>query len=61
MNDLFLSQLNAFDQRHLDGINFDVRLSAFQSITAYIKEMQAVDINFLIPVMHNCFYTIQVG
>uniref|UniRef100_A0A8C3GEN0 UTP20 small subunit processome component n=1 Tax=Cairina moschata TaxID=8855 RepID=A0A8C3GEN0_CAIMO len=54
-------KLNAFDQRHLDGINFDVRLSAFQSITAYIKEMQAVDINFLIPVMHNCFYTIQVG
>uniref|UniRef100_A0A8C3GEN4 UTP20 small subunit processome component n=1 Tax=Cairina moschata TaxID=8855 RepID=A0A8C3GEN4_CAIMO len=53
--------LNAFDQRHLDGINFDVRLSAFQSITAYIKEMQAVDINFLIPVMHNCFYTIQLG
>uniref|UniRef100_A0A8B9R1B4 UTP20 small subunit processome component n=1 Tax=Anas platyrhynchos TaxID=8839 RepID=A0A8B9R1B4_ANAPL len=54
-------KLNAFDQRHLDGINFDVRLSAFQSITAHIKEMQAVDINFLIPVMHNCFYTIQLG
>uniref|UniRef100_A0A8B9S342 UTP20 small subunit processome component n=1 Tax=Apteryx owenii TaxID=8824 RepID=A0A8B9S342_APTOW len=54
-------KLNAFDQRHLDDINFDVRLSAFQSITAHIKEMQSVDINFLIPVMHNCFYTIQVG
>uniref|UniRef100_A0A803XPU0 UTP20 small subunit processome component n=1 Tax=Meleagris gallopavo TaxID=9103 RepID=A0A803XPU0_MELGA len=54
-------KLNAFDQRHLDDINFDVRLSAFQSITAHIKEMQTVDINFLIPVMHNCFYTIQVG
>ncbi|OXB65172.1 hypothetical protein ASZ78_005288 [Callipepla squamata] len=52
-------KLNAFDQRHLDDINFDVRLSAFQSITAHIKEMQTVDINFLIPVMHNCFYTIQ--
>lgn len=54
-------KLNAFDQRHLDDINFDVRLSAFQSITAHIKEMQTVDINFLIPVMHNCFYTIQLG
>ncbi|XP_075285568.1 small subunit processome component 20 homolog [Opisthocomus hoazin] len=54
-------KLNAFDQRHLDDIDFDVRLSAFQSITAHIKEMQAVDINFLIPVMHNCFYTIQLG
>uniref|UniRef100_A0A8B9NWC6 UTP20 small subunit processome component n=1 Tax=Apteryx owenii TaxID=8824 RepID=A0A8B9NWC6_APTOW len=54
-------KLNAFDQRHLDDINFDVRLSAFQSITAHIKEMQSVDINFLIPVMHNCFYTIQLG
>ncbi|NWI16571.1 UTP20 protein, partial [Crypturellus soui] len=54
-------KLNAFDQRHLDDIDFDVRLSAFQSITARIKEMQSVDINFLIPVMHNCFYTIQLG
>ncbi|KAM8820065.1 small subunit processome component 20 homolog [Eudromia elegans] len=54
-------KLNAFDQRHLDDINFDVRLSAFQSITAHIKEMPSVDINFLIPVMHNCFYTIQLG
>ncbi|XP_074683053.1 small subunit processome component 20 homolog isoform X1 [Strix aluco] len=54
-------KLNAFDQRHLDDIDFDVRLSAFQSITARIKEMQAVDINFLISVMHNCFYTIQLG
>uniref|UniRef100_A0A8C4VGI6 UTP20 small subunit processome component n=1 Tax=Gopherus evgoodei TaxID=1825980 RepID=A0A8C4VGI6_9SAUR len=54
-------KLNAFDQRHLDDINFDVRLSAFQAITSQIKEMQRVDINFLIPVMHNCFYTIQLG
>ncbi|XP_071408091.1 small subunit processome component 20 homolog [Pithys albifrons albifrons] len=54
-------KLNAFDQRHLDDIDFDVRLSAFQSITAHIKEMQTVDIDFLIPVMHNCFYTIQLG
>ncbi|XP_061213380.1 small subunit processome component 20 homolog [Neopsephotus bourkii] len=54
-------KLNAFDQRHLDDIDFDVRLSAFQSITARIKEMQRVDINFLIPVLHNCFYTIQLG
>ncbi|KAM9293238.1 small subunit processome component 20 homolog isoform 2-T2 [Morus bassanus] len=54
-------KLNAFDQRHLDDIDFDVRLSAFQSITAHIKEMQTVDIDFLVPVLHNCFYTIQLG
>ncbi|CAM4466104.1 unnamed protein product [Lepidochelys olivacea] len=54
-------KLNAFDQRHLNDINFDVRLSAFQGITSQVKEMQRVDINFLIPVMHNCFYTIQLG
>uniref|UniRef100_A0A8C8SVZ5 UTP20 small subunit processome component n=1 Tax=Pelusios castaneus TaxID=367368 RepID=A0A8C8SVZ5_9SAUR len=53
--------LNAFDQRHLDDIDFDVRLSAFQAITSQIKEMQTVDIDFLIPVMHNCFYTIQMS
>ncbi|OWK16752.1 hypothetical protein Celaphus_00011785 [Cervus elaphus hippelaphus] len=53
-------KLSAFDQRHLDDINFDVRFSAFQSITSYIKEMQTVDINYLIPVMHNCFYNMEI-
>ncbi|XP_020837992.1 LOW QUALITY PROTEIN: small subunit processome component 20 homolog [Phascolarctos cinereus] len=53
-------KLNAFDQRHLDDINFDVRLSAFQKITSYIKEMETVDVTYLAPVMHNCFYTLQL-
>ncbi|XP_037702214.1 small subunit processome component 20 homolog isoform X2 [Choloepus didactylus] len=54
-------KLNAFDQRHLDDINFDVRFSTFQTITSYIKEMQTVDFNYLIPVMHNCFYNLELG
>ncbi|XP_042326453.1 small subunit processome component 20 homolog isoform X2 [Sceloporus undulatus] len=54
-------KLNAFDSRHLDDINFDVRLSAFQDITSHIKTMKTVDVSYLIPVMHNCFYTIQLG
>uniref|UniRef100_A0A8C4MP86 UTP20 small subunit processome component n=1 Tax=Equus asinus asinus TaxID=83772 RepID=A0A8C4MP86_EQUAS len=54
-------KLNAFDQRHLDDINFDVRFSMFQTITSYVKEMQTVDVNYLIPVMHNCFYNLEVG
>ncbi|XP_054845011.1 small subunit processome component 20 homolog [Eublepharis macularius] len=54
-------QLNAFDPRHLDDIDFDTRLSAFQAIAAHIKEMKTVDVSYLIPVMHNCFYTIQLG
>ncbi|XP_019587661.2 small subunit processome component 20 homolog [Rhinolophus sinicus] len=54
-------KLNAFDQRHLDDINFDVRFSAFQTVTSYIKEMQTVDVNYLIPVMHNCFYNLELG
>uniref|UniRef100_A0A8C9QSH5 UTP20 small subunit processome component n=1 Tax=Spermophilus dauricus TaxID=99837 RepID=A0A8C9QSH5_SPEDA len=54
-------KLNAFDQRHLDDINFDIRFAAFQTITSYIKEMQTVDVNFLIPVMHNCFYNMELG
>uniref|UniRef100_G3TAG9 UTP20 small subunit processome component n=1 Tax=Loxodonta africana TaxID=9785 RepID=G3TAG9_LOXAF len=54
-------KLNAFDQRHLDDINFDVRLSTFQTITSYVKEMQTVDVNYLIPVMHNCFYNLELG
>uniref|UniRef100_A0A2K6GGT3 UTP20 small subunit processome component n=1 Tax=Propithecus coquereli TaxID=379532 RepID=A0A2K6GGT3_PROCO len=54
-------KLNAFDQRHLDDINFDVRFETFQTITSYIKEMQIIDINYLIPVMHNCFYNLELG
>lgn len=54
-------KLNAFDQRHLDDINFDLRFETFQTITSYIKEMQIVDVNYLIPVMHNCFYNLEVG
>ncbi|XP_077195287.1 small subunit processome component 20 homolog isoform X2 [Paroedura picta] len=54
-------QLNAFDPRHLDDIDFDIRLSAFQAVASHIKEMRTVDVHYLIPVMHNCFYTIQLG
>ncbi|XP_047404034.1 small subunit processome component 20 homolog isoform X1 [Sciurus carolinensis] len=54
-------KLNAFDQRHLDDINFDIRFAAFQTITSYVKDMQTVDVNFLIPVMHNCFYNMELG
>nr|XP_021495750.1 small subunit processome component 20 homolog isoform X1 [Meriones unguiculatus] len=54
-------KLNAFDKRHLDDINFDVRFSAFQSITSKIKEMQTVDADYLIAVMHNCFYNMELG
>nr|KAF6454220.1 UTP20 small subunit processome component [Molossus molossus] len=54
-------KLNAFDQRHLDDINFDARFSAFQTITSYVKGMQTVDVDYLIPVMHNCFYNLELG
>ncbi|XP_039210035.1 small subunit processome component 20 homolog [Crotalus tigris] len=53
-------KLNAFSLQHLDEINFDVRLSAFQDIVSHIKGMNKIDVNYLIPVMHNCFYTIQL-
>ncbi|XP_069485978.1 small subunit processome component 20 homolog [Ambystoma mexicanum] len=54
-------KLNAFDQRHLDEIHFDVRLTAFQKAASHIKEMQKMDMNFVIPIMFNCFYTIELG
>lgn len=54
-------KLNAFDKRHLDDINFDVRFSAFQTITSNIKAMQTVDVDYLIAVMHNCFYNMEIG
>ncbi|XP_068133070.1 small subunit processome component 20 homolog [Hyperolius riggenbachi] len=54
-------KLNAFDRRHLDDIHFDVRLTAFQKVATYIKEMKTVDVNYILPLMHNCFYTIRLG
>uniref|UniRef100_H3APA8 UTP20 small subunit processome component n=1 Tax=Latimeria chalumnae TaxID=7897 RepID=H3APA8_LATCH len=53
-------KLNAFDRRHLDDINFDQRLSGFQTATAYIKGMKTLDLNYLITVMHNCFHSIEL-
>uniref|UniRef100_A0A8C4RVF6 UTP20 small subunit processome component n=1 Tax=Erpetoichthys calabaricus TaxID=27687 RepID=A0A8C4RVF6_ERPCA len=54
-------KLNAFDSRHLDEINFDERLIAFQLIIDYIKKMNSLDTDYLITVMQNCFYSIQLG
>ncbi|XP_062913663.1 small subunit processome component 20 homolog [Mobula hypostoma] len=56
-----VTKLNAFDRRHLDDIDFDVRLSAFQLATSAIREMKKLDMVYLIPIMHNCFYSIQLG
>ncbi|KAG9345665.1 hypothetical protein JZ751_008809 [Albula glossodonta] len=55
------TQLNAFDSRHLDEIHFDVRLTAFQGATQRIKEMKTLDMNYLHAVMHNCFYSFEIG
>nr|DBA30965.1 TPA: hypothetical protein GDO54_006886 [Pyxicephalus adspersus] len=54
-------KLNAFDRRHLDDIHFDVRLIAFQKASSFIKEMKTIDMNYIIPLMYNCFYTIHLG
>ncbi|KAM3924125.1 small subunit processome component 20 homolog [Leptodactylus fuscus] len=54
-------KLNAFDQRHLDDIHFDVRLTAFQKAASYVKELKSIDLNYILPLMYNCFYTIQLG
>ncbi|KAJ8261989.1 hypothetical protein GJAV_G00160840 [Gymnothorax javanicus] len=55
------AQLNAFDSRHLDEIHFDVRLTAFQAATQRIKDMEALDMNYLHAVMHNCFCSFEIG
>ncbi|XP_061420704.1 small subunit processome component 20 homolog [Lethenteron reissneri] len=53
-------QMNAFDRRHLDDINFDIRLEAFQAATKYVAGMEKVDSGYLLPLLHNCFYSIQL-
>lgn len=59
-NSLLSLQLNALDSRHLDEIHFDVRLTAFQDATRYIKEMQTLDLDYIGTIIHNCFYTFEV-
>ncbi|XP_067855315.1 small subunit processome component 20 homolog [Heptranchias perlo] len=56
-----ITKLNAFDRRHLDEIDFDERLTAFQLATNFIREMRRLDMVYLIPIMHNCFHSIQLG
>nr|XP_015207377.1 PREDICTED: small subunit processome component 20 homolog [Lepisosteus oculatus] len=55
------AKLNAFDRKHLDEVNFDLRLSAFQSVTTHIKEMTTLDVSYLFTVMQNCFHSIELG
>ncbi|XP_048448604.1 small subunit processome component 20 homolog, partial [Rhincodon typus] len=56
-----VTKLNAFDRQHLDDIDFDERLSAFQLATNSIREMGKLDMEYLTAVMHNCFHSIQLG
>lgn len=56
-----LLQLNAFDSRHLDEIYFDVRLTAFQAATRHVQQMETLDLNYLLALMHNCFYSFEVS
>lgn len=53
-------QLNAFDSRHLDEIYFDVRLTAFQDATRRVNSMSALDLDYIVALIHNCFHTYEV-
>ncbi|XP_042259713.1 small subunit processome component 20 homolog [Thunnus maccoyii] len=55
------TKLNALDSRHLDEIHFDVRLTAFQDATRYIKDMQTLDLDYINNIIHNCFHTYEIG
>lgn len=54
------TKLNAFDSRHLDEIYFDVRLEAFQEATKCVRDMQTLDLDFIITLIHNCFHTYEL-
>ncbi|XP_023572579.1 small subunit processome component 20 homolog isoform X2 [Octodon degus] len=56
-----VAKLNAFDKRHLDDINFDVRFAEFQTIMSYVREMRSVDVSYLTAVVHNCLYNMELG
>ncbi|XP_070543166.1 small subunit processome component 20 homolog [Ptychodera flava] len=51
-------KLNAVDRRHLHQPDYNVRFSAFQQILATINAMETIDLDYVIPLMNNCFYFI---
>ncbi|XP_077988472.1 small subunit processome component 20 homolog [Glandiceps talaboti] len=51
-------QLNAVDRRHLEEPDYTVRLSAFKTILSKIVAMETIDLDYILPVLNNCFYFI---
>nr|XP_006819783.1 PREDICTED: small subunit processome component 20 homolog [Saccoglossus kowalevskii] len=51
-------QLNKVDRRRLEEPDYTVRISAYTKISSTVTEMDYVDLNYIIPIMHNCFYFI---
>ncbi|KAL5010991.1 hypothetical protein ScPMuIL_013296 [Solemya velum] len=58
---LLVEQLNAWDRKRMDEPDYGVRLTAFQTITQRLRDLKAVCVDFLLPIIYNCcFFIINV-
>ncbi|XP_064596875.1 small subunit processome component 20 homolog [Liolophura sinensis] len=56
-----VTQLNSWDKRRMEEPDYNIRLSAFQTINTTVKEMTKIDTDFLFPIIHNsCFFIVRV-
>ncbi|XP_071112967.1 small subunit processome component 20 homolog [Haliotis cracherodii] len=55
---LVVEKLNAWNPRRAEEPNYDVRLEAFNKFNDTVRGMTSIDVNALIPVMHNCCHFI---
>ncbi|XP_046556646.1 LOW QUALITY PROTEIN: small subunit processome component 20 homolog [Haliotis rubra] len=55
---LVVEKLNAWNPRRADEPNYDVRLEAFNKFNDTVRGMTIINVDALIPIMHNCCHFI---
>ncbi|XP_064627386.1 small subunit processome component 20 homolog [Lineus longissimus] len=53
-----VSNLSAWDKRRVDEPDYILRLDTYAEIKTAIKEMETIDVEYLIMVMHNCAFVL---
>ncbi|XP_041354948.1 small subunit processome component 20 homolog [Gigantopelta aegis] len=54
----WVEKLNAWDKRRTEEPDYTVRLETFRAINQFMGQMEALDIEFFLPIMHNCCHFI---
>ncbi|KAJ8314703.1 hypothetical protein KUTeg_006853 [Tegillarca granosa] len=53
----FVTEMNSWNPKHMDEPDYMKRLDAYKKINETVKSMEDLDVDFLLPVIHNaCFF-----